>query len=1044
MKRIALFAAVLSIAASCSMKEMETGSVPAPQMFGYTEEDQPTKTAITVDGEGVGTIWWKPADNINVFFGTTSVRYCSTNEVDATTVVFETSTMLGSTESASDNKWGLYPYNSAATCDGASVTTTIPAAQQCVPGTFGNNLFPMIAHTSTNELQFKNVCGGIKFSLSRNDIKKITFCGTYDEPIAGEVKISLDNDVPVAEIIDRVSTITLTPSDRETFEAGKNYYIVMLPNTFYLGFTMSFFTDTEKGTFKYEGKTTIKRSVFSKKANIDTYAEFSPMSTTKADLSGDTMLPEGVDKTTITEVYFHTLSDKTTEYPLGTDKGYEPAYFELEGTVANYYTSAGCFAPVGMDGMFQGWTSLRHIDFTGVNTSAVYGMSCLFRNCSSLDSIDLSDFDTSNVTDMSGMFEGCAVKSLDLSNFNTSKVENMSTMFSSMPNIETLDLSNFDTSNVKSTNWMFSFSQKLKSVDLSSFNTRTLTQTACMFYGCNGLETLDLSSFDTSKVEDMQFMFASCSSLTELNLSSFNTSNVTNMSAMFVGCYSLPEIPIQSFDTSHVTDMEEMFGAIGNAKIDLSNFDTSSAKDMSYMFRDNSSKELDLSGLNTSNVENMRGMFSNCSALESLNLSAFNTSKVQLMSNMFFGCKALKSLDLSSFDMLNVNGISGMCEDLASDSQSCTIKCSPATKQILKYYKTNMDTQFIIWDLTDGDTLYESSDFSYDGRINSIQTASVGNGIDIVFVGDAYSDKSINEGTYDNDVSTAVEAFFGVEPYKSLRSMFNIHEIYAVSPFDYLVDSALGTYIGAGTDVEGDDSTVQNYVRRAIPGCDLNNTLIIVLINKTTYAGTTYMYYPESSEDYAPGLAIAYLSRGTSDEEFVGLVQHEAGGHGFAKLADEYFYHMEGITLDSERISESEKSEAREMMEYGWYSNIDFTNNPTEVKWHSFLYDSRYASENLGVYEGGFVYTYGVWRPSENSIMKQNTGGFNAPSRQAIYYRANKLAFGPSWTYNHEEFVQFDRSVSGAGRERMAFPKANNKAIKATPRPIVVKNKQIN
>lgn len=287
MKRIVLFTVVLAMAASCSIKEMEMANVPAPSMYGYTEEDQATKTAITVDGEGVGTIWWKPADNINVFFGTTSVRYYSTNEVDATTVVFETSTMLGSTESASDNKWGLYPYNSAATCDGASVTTTIPAAQQCVPETFGNNLFPMIAHTATNELHFKNVCGGIKFSLSRDDIQSITFKGNNNEDIVGKVRLTHDGDEnPVANVVAGEKTITLTPNTGSTFVSGTNYYLVMLPTVLSQGFTMTFETETELGTFEYTAKSIeIKRSVFAKKADIDTYAEFNEKPSPAKDLS---------------------------------------------------------------------------------------------------------------------------------------------------------------------------------------------------------------------------------------------------------------------------------------------------------------------------------------------------------------------------------------------------------------------------------------------------------------------------------------------------------------------------------------------------------------------------------------------------------------------------------------------------------------------------------------------------------------------------------------------------------------------------------------
>lgn len=276
MKRLGILAAVLAIAASCSVNETEPEFVKAPNMFGLTEGEQATKTAITVDGEGVGTILWKPADNINVFFGTTSVRYYSTNEVDATTVVFETSAMLGSTESASDNKWGLYPYDASAICDGSSVTTTIPADQQCVPETFGNNLFPMIAHTSTNELHFKNVCGGIKFSLSRDDIQSITFRGNNNEDIVGQVQLTFDGeDNPVASVVAGEKTITLTPSTGTTFVSGTNYYLVMLPTVLSGGFTMTFDADTEIGTFEYTAKSIeIKRSIFAKKADIDTYAVF--------------------------------------------------------------------------------------------------------------------------------------------------------------------------------------------------------------------------------------------------------------------------------------------------------------------------------------------------------------------------------------------------------------------------------------------------------------------------------------------------------------------------------------------------------------------------------------------------------------------------------------------------------------------------------------------------------------------------------------------------------------------------------------------------
>ena len=94
--------------------------------------------------------------------------------------------------------------------------------------------------------------------------------------------------------------------------------------------------------------------------------------------------------------------------------------------------------------------------------------------------------------------------------------------------------------------------------------------------------------------------------------------------------------------------------------------------------------------------------------------------------------------------------------------------------------------------------------------------------------------------------------------------------------------------------------------------------------------------------------------------------------------------------------------------EYGWYKNIDFTSDPTQVKWYYFLTDQRYAGEGLGVYEGAFTYWTGAYRPTYNSIMNTNVGGFNAPSREAIYYRIHKLAYGADWQYDYEEFVEWD------------------------------------
>ena len=269
---------VLLFVSACVKEETETidQGVPAPTIYASQENTPDTRSSITVNSEGVGKILWSPADEISVFYGaSTGVLYTSTNTEPAAEAAFTTTAIIGSNEGASSNIWGLYPYNSSAVCGGSSVTTTLPATQYGVPGTFDDDLFVTIAHSTSTNLHFFNVCGGIKFSLSRDDISSITFAGNNDEDLAGDISVSFVDDLPNVSVINGQKTITLTPKDGETFAKDTYYYLVVLPQTLSDGFTMTFETDTQLGTFNYtDNAITLKRSVFSKKDEIDTYAEF--------------------------------------------------------------------------------------------------------------------------------------------------------------------------------------------------------------------------------------------------------------------------------------------------------------------------------------------------------------------------------------------------------------------------------------------------------------------------------------------------------------------------------------------------------------------------------------------------------------------------------------------------------------------------------------------------------------------------------------------------------------------------------------------------
>ncbi len=331
---------------------------------------------------------------------------------------------------------------------------------------------------------------------------------------------------------------------------------------------------------------------------------------------------------------------------------------------------------------------------------------------------------------------------------------------------------------------------------------------------------------------------------------------------------------------------------------------------------------------------------------------------------------------------------------------------------------------------------YLSEDYSIDGRVHTIQRATIGKGIDLVVLGDGFSDREIFDGTYREWCDKSVNAIFSEEPYKSHKEYFNIHLVDVVSMTegydDEYVRTAFGSYVIANN-CGGDDYKVLDYVKKVVPEEQFDQATISVLLNIDAYAGTCYIFYPLPSFDN--GWAISYSACNSNDEEFEGIIKHEVAGHCFPKLGDEYAYEY-NMGIDYSEITEK----LNERSEYGWWKNVDFTNDPAEVRWAHFLADERYASEGLGVFEGGLTYWSGVWRPSENSIMRYNTGGFNAPSREAIYYRIHKLAYGDSWEYDYEEFVEWDeRNRTAAASAPRKVARIPMKQMEHTAPPVVVK-----
>ena len=96
-----------------------------------------------------------------------------------------------------------------------------------------------------------------------------------------------------------------------------------------------------------------------------------------------------------------------------------------------------------------------------------------------------------------------------------------------------------------------------------------------------------------------------------------------------------------------------------------------------------------------------------------------------------------------------------------------------------------------------GHSYYASTDYSADGTIRTYQTHTAGEGIKLIFTGDAFTDKDHADGSFDNRMNQAVEAFFSEEPYTSLRDRFDVYSVAAVSKNREITDdseTAVSTY----------------------------------------------------------------------------------------------------------------------------------------------------------------------------------------------------------------------------------------------------------
>lgn len=367
--------------------------------------------------------------------------------------------------------------------------------------------------------------------------------------------------------------------------------------------------------------------------------------------------------------------------------------------------------------------------------------------------------------------------------------------------------------------------------------------------------------------------------------------------------------------------------------------------------------------------------------------------------------------------------------EVASKPDWCEVSPTSGNKKTevtltIKGMSKNADSRDgkVVFRLKDKDYTHECSVSQYGYEYGedewiTLQKATKGNkgGINIVLLGDGFNAKDIASGEYLKNIKQEVEYFFGIEPYKTYRDYFNVYTAIPLS-----TESGVGTVntirynrfnttFTGGVGLKADYDEVFSYALGAptVNKGNLNQTQIIIVPNSTDYGGICQMWEDGSAIAFCPQSTYGYPL------DTRGVIQHEAGGHGFGKLGDEYIYHNAFIDF-CDCTCCGHVLEFNGAKSLGWYDNLELTGKMHSVGWSHLIFDDRY-SDIVDIYEGGYMHNRGVFRSEPNSCMNNDIPYYSTISRESIVKRIKAYA---GETYSFEDFVKNDKRDAGIVESR--------------------------
>lgn len=233
MRKISIIAAlVVAMTAVSCVKEMQT-ETPAPENNGavtFEASFGAATKAVLEPGATESKVAWEAGDQVGVFADEGNFLYKAQNAGYSTTLSTDVADVP-----AEGPYYALYPYDADAVLAEGVVTTTLPAVQTAVLGSFTTHL--SVAQAVENKFAFKNVCGLVGVKIDAENVTKIVLEGNNGEIVAGAINVTVADAPTWTAVAEHgVTSVTLAPAEG-TLAKGV-YYFAVLPQTFEKGFNV--------------------------------------------------------------------------------------------------------------------------------------------------------------------------------------------------------------------------------------------------------------------------------------------------------------------------------------------------------------------------------------------------------------------------------------------------------------------------------------------------------------------------------------------------------------------------------------------------------------------------------------------------------------------------------------------------------------------------------------------------------------------------------------------------------------------------------------